>query len=130
MLRLVNMHIMHVKNYGVRLPIRPILVQIYSLYHIGGLPHNSMLFPRFLDVMPNTVFTTSFALVLSPPGNAFALSFSFPLQGMLYSYLVLTHYSGRYTCRVLDCPCSLKPDRKSTRLNSSHSGESRMPSSA
>ena len=30
----------------------------------------------------------------------------------------------------LACPSPIKPDRKSTRLNSSHSGESRMPSSA
>ena len=29
-----------------------------------------------------------------------------------------------------DKPVTAKPDRKSTRLNSSHSGESRMPSSA
>ena len=30
----------------------------------------------------------------------------------------------------LECPFLHEPDRKSTRLNSSHSGESRMPSSA
>ena len=37
----------------------------------------------------------------------------------------------RHRCRLFRRPCeAMPPDRKSTRLNSSHSGESRMPSSA
>ena len=41
--------------------------------------------------------------------------------------------SGKNTMREIDCirqRIDLGSDRKSTRLNSSHSGESRMPSSA
>ncbi len=35
-----------------------------------------------------------------------------------------------YEKDILNYPLGLELDRKSTRLNSSHSGESRMPSSA
>ena len=39
-------------------------------------------------------------------------------------------FKSRSTCKTALPPFVLPPDRKSTRLNSSHSGESRMPSSA
>ena len=70
---------------------------------------NLRFFQRFLDVVPSTVFATSFAFILSPPRNAFVSSFSFSPPGNACSYLISTHPSGRYTCWVLDCPCSLKP---------------------
>ena len=38
--------------------------------------------------------------------------------------------AARKDARLVEIPVCYAPDRKSTRLNSSHSGESRMPSSA
>ena len=55
----------------------------------------------------------------------------------VYTYTIfflkrLIIYAIAYTNHNSSCPCSscIGRDRKSTRLNSSHSGESRMPSSA
>ena len=42
-----------------------------------------------------------------------------------YSLVDVLESTFIHACKILVCP-----DRKSTRLNSSHSGESRMPSSA
>ena len=71
------------QNTRTRLPICLILVQTYSLSRSGRLPYSLRLFQRNFDIVPSTVFMTSFTLVLSPLGNTFTLLFLFPLQGML-----------------------------------------------
>ena len=94
---------------GIRLPIRLMLVQTYNPSHIDGLSHKLRFFQRFLNVVPSTIFATSFGFILSLPGMPLSHRSCFPLQGMLYSDLVSTYLFGRYTCRVLDYFCSLKP---------------------
>ena len=63
----------------------------------------------------------------SPKGTSYShisLPFSCSkLHPQNFNWSVLADLTNSY-----NCPCP--PDRKSTRLNSSHSGESRMPSSA
>ena len=61
-------------------------------------------------------------------GDKFLVSRLSPLadQG---GYAVAANY-GSLVARIVFQPIEETADRKSTRLNSSHSGESRMPSSA
>ena len=65
--------------------------------------------------------------------------FFWAVSGKLIAYLLFstlsTHYTGLWLSSLQeDCDrlaaATPKEDRKSTRLNSSHSGQSRMPSSA
>ena len=51
----------------------------------------------------------------------------FAVHRIMLTILIVPHYAELYT--IVGRPNVFR-DRKSTRLNSSHSGESRMPSSA
>ena len=99
--------------------------------------------PRYLSL---TGFWWGIGTVLGPViGGAFAESsatwrcrFSATHPGMDHGLLTgyprgilpQSHRRGRCRSRLPSDPARLPSDRKSTRLNSSHSGESRMPSSA
>ena len=48
----------------------------------------------------------------------------------LFNWLIARHFQGAFVLRIEDKGPLEMPDRKSTRLNSSHSDRSRMPSSA
>ena len=52
----------------------------------------------------------------------------FPPKGFIYAYKLL--HGSKYEINDIVDYRDWETDRKSTRLNSSHSGESRMPSSA
>ena len=61
--------------------------------------------------------------------NAILNKYNFTRSILKIKKAILLNLTNKQTCSVM-FKVQLTEDRKSTRLNSSHSGESRMPSSA
>ena len=104
------------------------LIHIYSVDYLSSDPHNQ----RFFSYL--SAFTAGM-LVLICGGNFLVMFVGWEAIGVV-SYLLINFYFTRIQSNkaaILAFTMNRGGDmldRKSTRLNSSHSGESRMPSSA
>ena len=101
-------------------------VQIQSggLINIPRMQSLSSSFGRTFDKIGTIQRRLAWPLCKDDTQNLRSVSNFFPLSNQLPNPLTPVPALTRLSCRKSD------PDRKSTRLNSSHSGESRMPSSA
>ena len=97
---------------------------------VKGLKHNLISISQLCDLGLKVCFETNMCIITNPIDNG--IVFMGNRHGNVY-IIDLNNMSHLSQCLMADDTKENKIswlDRKSTRLNSSHSGESRMPSSA